>query len=263
MQTSLHVFQKTQSALAQAIHVKQIATYNLQTCAPDQSVKDVLEKYPEFDQIPIKENGTVIGVIERNTQGAEEDPAKCVRRLEDSILVSEELPLLEFLPLMASPPYYRLVLAGNRIDAVVTRSDLLKLPVRLLAFTKINQLETAMQELIELRYPDEREWLKLLSEESSGSIRSRRKRAQDYRSDPPLVEFTTFKDKVTIVRWMFGEANPVREHLNQLVGLRNTIVHDGNYAETEELLSEFIARLQQVDRCITELDRLLRKGIEA
>mgnify|MGYP005813720285 CR=1 FL=1 len=263
METSLHVFQKTQSALARAIQVGQIATYDLQTCAPDEPVKDVLEKYPEFDQIPIKENGTVIGVIERKGRTAgQETAAKCMRRLEDCILVSEELPLSEFLPLMADPPYYRLVLAGNRINAVVTRSDLLKLPVRLLAFTKISQLETAMQELIELCCPDGDAWLPALPERSQQRVKCYQERAKKSHSDLTMLEFTTLRDKGTIIQEMCYEGKTVLGNLDEVYLLRNVISHGGNYAGTARALAKFIRQLERTDRCIEELDVLAHERAE-
>lgn len=253
------IFEKTLSGLSQGVQVKHIASYDLQSCSPDDIICEVLANYAEFDQIPVKENGYVIGVVERNGSSAGDDLVRNqMRRLDDQILVSEELSLLEFIPLMVGAPYYRLVLVGNRVNGVVTRSDLLKLPVRLLAFARITQLEMTMAELIRFHWPDNDEWIDLLKEPSQKSIRRFQKSAKKYRSDPPLLEFSSFKDKGTILQSVYQLEEGFSTDLEDLYNLRNSVAHAGNYAENEEMLTGFIQKLDSVDRWITEINSIVQ-----
>ena len=92
-------------------------------------------RFPTFDQIPVRdEREHVLGVLERSGDIIQASARERMRRIDDAILVSADMPLDLFVPKMEKPPFYRLVLDGVQIKGVVTRSDLLKLPVRLLVF---------------------------------------------------------------------------------------------------------------------------------
>ena len=82
--------------------------------------------------------------------------------LDDPMLVSGDEPLMRFLPLLAERPF-RLVVMGARIQGIVTRSDVLKLPVYLLAFTLITHLKMVMARLIPAKHPDDDGWIERLS----------------------------------------------------------------------------------------------------
>jgi predicted transcriptional regulator len=156
------VFEHTLTGLELGLQVHHIATYGLVTCAPDDLVDVVFSEYPEFDQIPVKNGQEVIGVLERECSEIGKVKHQ-MRNLDDGILVAANEPLLDFMPLMADIPFYRLVLTGSRINGIVTRSDLLKLPVRLLGFAMVTNLELMMQEVIQHQLPDDQVWMALLS----------------------------------------------------------------------------------------------------
>jgi hypothetical protein len=70
------------------------------------------------------------------------------------MLISGSVSLVEFLPRIAERPY-RLVLEGERVIGVVTPSDVVQLPVRLLVFTLLVHLEETMRSLIRWKVGDE------------------------------------------------------------------------------------------------------------
>jgi predicted transcriptional regulator len=259
------VYEKTLTGLVQGIKVSHIATNDLDCCGPDDYVHEVLDCYPDFDQIPVKDNGFVIGVLERVEERFEKEKViHHMRRINDEILVAEELPLSKFIPLMKIAPFYRLVLIGNKINGVVTRSDLLKLPVRLLAFSKITQLEMTMAILIRLHWREDEGWLNKLSSVSRGIINHNHNNAKAFRSDPPKLEFSSFKDKGLILKSIYEQriGNDFLNNLDELYVLRNLIAHAGNYAENEEQIINFISLLESVDHWIDEIDLLITKHIE-
>jgi hypothetical protein len=63
------------------------------------------------------------------------------------VLVSAAKPLKGFIPLLTRTPY-RLVVRGSRIEGIVTRGDVHKLPVRLRVFALVTHLEMTMAEHI-------------------------------------------------------------------------------------------------------------------
>jgi CBS domain-containing protein len=257
MNTTYTTFEKTLSGLSQGLQVRHIATSDIKTCAPEENVAAVLARYPNFDQIPVKDEQRVIGVIERNG-GREGLVAARMRRLDDGILIAADEALSNFIPLMAQTPYYRLVVSGAQIDGVVTRSDLLKLPVRLLGFAIVTNLELLMKEIIAQQLPDDNAWMALLSEGRQEKVLCKQK---DYRTkhiDPPLVELTDFADKKTILKKHLKLSSKFEKDLAQVENLRNTIAHAGNYAVDETELQAFIANLQKAKHWIEELNKWLR-----
>jgi len=76
---------------------------------------------------------------------------KIRRPLDDSVLVAADNPLSQFIRTIHQQPY-RLVVDGTAIRGIVTWSDLLKLPVTVLAFSLVAQLELAMNSRIKEKY---------------------------------------------------------------------------------------------------------------
>jgi len=89
------------------------------------------------------------------------------RPLDDSLLVSADAPLWDFLHTVHEQPY-RLVVDKTKIAGIVTWSDLLKLPVLVLAFSLIAELERAMNERIKEKYGDGDKWIRII--DTDGSI---------------------------------------------------------------------------------------------
>jgi predicted transcriptional regulator len=149
------LFRTTMLGLETGLRVGQIAQFNVMTCAPDQNAGDVLANpaLADFDQIPVRHRSRVVGVLERGRLLAG-TVRESMRLLDDSVLVSSDEPLTKFVPLLKKSSY-RLVLVGTEIKGIVTRSDIGKAPVRLLAFTLVSHLETAMTELIRRHCPDD------------------------------------------------------------------------------------------------------------
>lgn len=254
--TTYSTFEKTLSGLSKGLQVRHIATSDIETCAPEENAVDVLERYPEFDQIPVKDNQRVIGVIERN--GNQKGfVADRMRRLDDGILVAADEALLNFVPLMAQTPFYRLVVSGTQIDGVVTRSDLLKLPVRLLGFAMVTNLELLMKEIIARQLSADNAWMALLSKGRQTKVL---RKQLDYRNrhiDPPLLELTDFADKKTILKKHLKLSSKFANDLYKVENLRNTIAHAGNYAVDDTELQTFIANLQKAKYWIEELNEWL------
>lgn len=245
-------FENTLIGLSSGLQVRHIATFGLETCAQNEHTADVLSRFPEFDQIPVKDAECIVGVVERsdNSGGIVRDR---MRRLDDGILVSTDEPLLDFIPLMANPPFYRLILKGTRIDGIVTRSDLLKLPVRLLSFALVTHLELVMMEIISQELLNDDDWLALLSEGRQKKIKDKHEEYRRKRMDPPLLELTDYCDKKTIMKKRFGLGTKFDDDLKDVEKLRNLIAHAANYAPSEAELQAFIKNLQKAQHWIKEL----------
>lgn len=264
--TSYEVFKETMRDLESTLLVKHIATFELITCTIEDEPAAVLENHPIYDQFPVLDgDGNLESVLERvvSSENTELNDKYRYRPLNDAILISANEPLGGFLPLMAQPPYYRLVLLGPKVEGVVTRSDILKLPVRVLAFARIAHLETVLAGIIDRRYSEEDEWMARLNSRRQRTIREKKKQLAKKHSELPLLELTSFDDKVELVSDTFGLPPLFKEQLDGILKLRHKLAHAGDYANDNQGIGLFLDRLAWADRWIQELSELLHLSPKA
>lgn len=248
------MLQQTLSGLEAGLHVRHIATFELK-CWPHRNVEAALgcDGLSDFDQIPVQEEGRVVGVIERLPSNArtKEVPGH-FRALDDSILVAAEAPMIQFLRLVDESPY-RLVVSRDGIEGIVTRSDILKLPVRIFLFTLITHLETVAAHLIECQNLADDEWLGYLSSDRQKHVRTRHREAALQRLNPSMLEFTTFCDKRVVLKKHLDLGERFKKDLERIEALRNTVVHVRNYVETSDRLKEFVETISLTEDWIGQL----------
>jgi CBS domain-containing protein len=167
----------TMQGLEAGLKVRDIAVFGLTTCWPDETVETVLRRVApfDFDNVPVRNrvedngDGPVVGVVETvSSFDPGELVADCMRPLQEPMLISGSVSLVEILPRIAERPY-RLVLEGERVMGVVTPSDVVQLPVRLLVFTLLVHLEETMRSLIRWRVGDEAARDALSADRGAGS----------------------------------------------------------------------------------------------
>jgi CBS domain-containing protein len=246
--------------LEKAFSVKHIATFSLTTVTMEDPATPVLQAYPVFDQFPVEVDGKVVGVLERKPGIGRKQVKDVIRWLDDSLLIAAEEPLVNFIRLIADPPYYRLVLQGSKITGIVTRSDLIKLPVRLLIFARLTYLEMIMAEIINTRCPDEADWMALLSEHRRLAVMKEQHRHQRDKSDLPLLEMTSILDKGDIVQKLLGLDDSFPHDLDEMRKLRNKVAHGSQFGERKVQVIPFIAMISKMDGWITELGSYYSRG---
>jgi hypothetical protein len=248
------ILRATMTGLESGLRVLHIAATPLQVRESSDSAAEVLRdpSLRDYDRIPVTENGRIVGVLERSPGVRDGCCGKHMRRLDDSILISAEEPLTKLLPLLQHSPY-RLVLRGPEIQGIVTRSDIAKLPVRVLVFTLITQLEMVMADLIRKRCPSHKQWLLLLSPGRREKLTEKEQKSKEENLNLPLLELTDFCDKRTIVKKLLKLPNDFEEALVDIEKLRNTLAHAGDYAQDAERLRDFLDRLRLAQKWIDEL----------
>lgn len=244
-------FETTLEGFERAFQVRHIATYDVVMCAALEQVHSVFARYPDFDQIPVAVDGRIVGVLEARNVERSGSVEQHMRRLDDSILIAADAPLNHFLPLLREAPYYRLVLDGARIRGVVTRSDILKLPVRLFAFGLVTHLEMVMADIIQSLCPHD--WMQHLDAERQAQVTKKEQELQAQRANPDRLELTDFCDKRDIVRQICKLSNRFKDDLVSIERMRNSIAHAGNYAANDQELIAFLKRLDRAQYWIREL----------
>jgi predicted transcriptional regulator len=260
---SSNIFKTTMTGLETGLQILHITTFELQYCASDDDIITVLKNpdLEEFDQVPVRKGSRIMGVVEKalctDKSGSVE---KCMRPLDDSILVSAQTPLVQFIPLMENSTY-RLVLGGGEdlgIRGIVTRSDLLKLPVRLYAFSLVTHLELLMSEVISTKFSPNEDPFSLLSEGRRTKLDVKMNSFKERNFNPPLLELTDFCDKREILKKQFSLGKGFRDDLEDIEELRNKVAHAGNYASDDAEMQLFIKRLSRAEHWIQELTHHLK-----
>ena len=248
------IFQTTIAGLEDGLQVQHIATFSIVTCSLNDPVNHVLDAHPGYDRVPVKdEKGCIVAVLERTNGELSEIVKDCMKPLDDSVLVSAEEPLNKFIPSMADEPHYRLVLRGMKIDGIVTRSDLLKLPVRLLVFARVTHLEMLIARIIQANCMNYDDWLRHLSQKEQDDIKKGHGELERSRDDPPLLELTQLGQKIRILRKILSLDDNTCSRLEEVRHLRNSIAHAKDFAGNEERLCKFMKHLEFADGLIQQM----------
>jgi hypothetical protein len=229
--------------LETGLRVGQIAEFHVMFCTPDQDAAGVLGNpaLADFDQFPVRHKSRVVGVLERGrlTAGSVRES---MRLLDDSLLVSYDEPLTRFVPLLKRNPY-RLVLVGTEIKGIVTRSDIGKAPVRLLAFTLVSHLEMAMTELIREHCPDDQSLFACVGEQRQKKLEGRLKKRRSQNLALSALELADLSDKTAALSAIFKLSPSAVGELKDVEDLRNAVAHARDYARTDKELNAFIKRM--------------------
>jgi hypothetical protein len=236
-----------------AIHgdltVQRIATSRaaFETCAAHETLASVIERNraKAFDFLPVTESAVgaeaperLIGLIEILPYMHANYPRGLVRdamlALSEDNLIGADASIIAFVR-TADRQRCRLVISGSQISGLVSLSDLQRLPVRVVLFAMITQLETIMTGCIRNEFAGSEDWIERISPERQSKLRER---AAAAKRDDGFVEFlllTEFADKVTIIRrspefrWA---RESFRHDLRRVQMLRNDLAHANDYAST-------------------------------
>jgi hypothetical protein len=253
----LTIFDVTMKGLEVGLKVGDIATYGFESCKAEDDATEVMRRSDLllFDCIPVRDGDRVVGVLERNGEIGPGPARDAMRRLDEDLLVAADEPLKGFIPLLVRSPH-RLVVRGTHIEGIVTRSDVHKLPVRLLAFALVTHLEMTMAELIVREMKDE-EWKPLLSRGRQSKLEEKFEALRTANFDPPLIEVTDFCDKREILarRGLLcvpSKAKAVGD-FKRIEELRNSVAHAATYAQSDAQLAEFVELLELTEQWIVRL----------
>ncbi|MBK9166730.1 MAG: CBS domain-containing protein [Bryobacterales bacterium] len=253
---------QTLQGLAFGVQVRHIATTPLSCCSVSDSVEAVLaaDEWKLYSQIPVREGDCTCGVLERSAlRDVDGLVRQAMKPLDDSMLVAAGAPLTDFLQIAAGSTY-RLVVDGGKVNGIITRSDLQKLPVRIVIFTFVTNLELLMADVIRSFAPAPAEWRQYLSEDRRERVKS--KFDQLSRSDFYVDELTCtdFCDKRTILKGFLNDlSKDFTKDLKQIEKLRNSVFHAGEYAQNQQELAVLVDQYERARRWTNDLQRRLRE----
>jgi hypothetical protein len=209
----------------------------------------------DFDNVPVRDGG-IVGVVESiKTFGPDERVEDVMEHLAEPMLVAGSLSLISFLPRIADREY-RLVVDEERIRGVVTPSDVVQLPVRLLVFTLLVHLEETMRNLIRYKIGDDRDRiLGALEPGARGHIERLLERHAEAGLNPSPLDVTGFIDKATLLFDLRLVAGGTEERalFGEFRDLRNKVDHVQGYAATRQQLSRFLTLVRSMQEWIDQL----------
>jgi hypothetical protein len=164
------------------------------------------------------------------------------RPLDDSVLVSADAPLWDFIHTVHEQPY-RLVVEQTRITGIVTWSDLLKVPVLVLAFSLMAELELAMNRRILERYTADG-WVHILDRAEQKHIRGRQKALERDNLVLPTIELADLWHKAKLLRGLLATGRDFDAELTKVVKLRNDVDHVKDIVRSEAELKQFVEHLE-------------------
>ena len=259
MTAALDSFSLTMSGLEAGLRVHHIAAFDLKTCCVGDSLAAVLAdaSFADFDQIPVRdESKRIVGVLLRAKNTGAGKVAESMELLHESILVSAEAPLMSFVRIAGTVPY-KLVLNQDGIRGIITRSDLLKLPVRLLAFAGVTHLESLMVELIHTKYKHgDDSWMSLLRKKRQSKVRWKETKLKKSRMEIDLLELTDFCDKRDLVSQIADPGQDFADDLGRAEELRNQIAHAATFIASESDARGFALQLQKIEHWIQTLRQI-------
>jgi predicted transcriptional regulator len=251
-----------------AFHVSHIATSPLRSAATQERVRAVRAwaKAMGVDNVPVVARGAVVGVLE-NVSGDmpdvprpadDESAGQAMTRLSADMLIESTTRLDRVLAVLLETPYYRLVLREGRVDAIVTPSDLNKLPVRVLAFTMLAHLEAVALVAIGQLTDDDREAVGLLGRHEAAQVSDLWGRLRSKRLDVSVVDMTSLPQKGRILAALGVFPDSAKDVVRDFDGiykrLRNPVMHGGSYvSDSIDELRCFADDLQIVRRRTDEI----------
>ena len=258
-------FEAALRAMEASFHVRLIGTFEPDlVCAPAEADATawLAISNPDFDQFPVKQGDATVGILLRQGDHTAKTVRDAMQPLREGLIISADMPIANLIPQLRES-HYRLVLRGGRIDGLVTQSDLLKLPVRLVVFALITHLEQVMTDVVSVHWPND-SWVAKLSEGRQTNLVNKEAKLRDRGMNLVKLELTEFGDKRDLCKRLLEHGkSKFEKELDSLRDLRDQLAHaatfvDGSDGKTG--VAAFVDKFESAKRWIDELTKLAANG---
>lgn len=265
------VNRKVLHLLSSGLTVRMIMTprSSIVICAPDESIAEVIQRNQadRFSFIPVMNGNHFVGLLHTERWFREDIPVAQVSEhlepLSESNLIGGNASILDFVMAADARPC-RLVVSGERIEGLVSLSDLQQLPVRSALFAMITGIELCMSDLIRDRHTEE-SWLSLLSKERAKKISDEISQSKGADGFVDALLFTQFSDKSAIVRKTLSKdalgtsKGCLKKSLDELRELRDNLAHANEYAATPSEGRNVCKLVREAFKLLETLEQAIQK----
>jgi CBS domain-containing protein len=245
-------------AMEASFHVRLISTFEpdlVWAPAESNATSWLAENNPDFDQFPVKGSDGAVGILLRQGDHKGKTVREAMQPLREGLIVSADMPIADLIPHLRDS-HHRLVLRGGRIDGLVTQSDLLKLPVRMLLFGLVNHLELSLRALIRARIPMS-DWRKFVGPSRRKEIDEDINTLKKARFEPDPLEFTNLSDVVKIIANQPFLPDGFSREMDVIRRLRNDIAHAKTYISSAGDVRKFVDCFNSIYHWIDHISRML------
>lgn len=259
------------SSIEEGLTVELIATFDPRVCGIGDALRAVVDRedLQEFDYAPVKDGARTVGLLHRTAHkdSASGSVGEAMDPLHGGMLISSDSGILSYIEGAAEHGCRcRLVLRDDRLDGIVTLSDLQKLPVRPALFLLVTHVELLMAEWIRGKEATGKNVLARLPEERKQKLEQEWKRLQKNNLTVDRLAATQFFDKRDLLlelgfvsgKKQKAEAREELDDVEQL--LRNPIAHAGDLAPNEEKALEVVSTVRTARGWIDRLERAIGEG---
>jgi PII-like signaling protein len=121
-----------------------------------------------------------------------------------------------------------------------------KVPVFVLAFSLLAELEIAMNRRILKQYKDD-SWVRLLDTKAQDKIDYRRGKLEGENLTLPMIELADLWHKATVLRGILGAGRDFEAELDKVVKLRNDVDHVKDMVRRDTDLKQFVEHLETTE----------------
>jgi hypothetical protein len=233
--------------------------------APSTEMKSVLEAR-DFDIAGVRdaENGPLLGIVVRNEMqdGIVRD---WLRPVPSERIIADSTGIADLLGVLLDSDYC-LVVAGHRLDGIVTRADLNKPPVRVYLFGLVSLLEMHLTFWIGVEYPDALWKAQLPAKrlQAAQHLLDERRRRNEARTLDECLQFCDKRDLVIDSPALRSKLSldgktKADQLLSRAEDLRNDLAHSqASLASTQpwpellEVVHELQALVERSDKLVEE-----------
>lgn len=231
-------------------------------CAPDDPVAMVVSRNTErYSYIPVRSDDRYVGLLTAEPWFDRAPPDGTVadhfRPMSEDLLIGADASILNFVCGADHHPC-KLVVSRHRIEGMVCRSDLQKLPVRAALFAVITGFEMEMMNLIRAHFPDDA-WKAHLTPGRLKKVNDqigKSKKADGYVDALLFAQFCDKRDIILEGIAAASNAGLTEDHFKTFETLRNALAHANDYADTPDeqcKTSSTIRHMLEVKHIMSEI----------
>lgn len=250
-------FDRLMRAFESGVTVRLIMSEPLYTIPPDRSMKLVFEDdgCDDFDCFPVRseddEDSAIIGAVFRDDVDDQIDISaqEVMRPMHEVPIVASTDSIDRLITAMRERrQHHWLVLHEMRITGIVTRSDLGRLPVRMLALVRVVHLEESLTQLIRTTCPDDG-WLACLTAKRVEGINQRFDEMKSNKEAIDRLACATLSDKSDVLKKCLGCRDDAKQ-LGRIILLRNDLMHGRTQESDRANIDDLLDCLETIDQLI-------------
>ncbi|MDQ3360101.1 MAG: TIGR02391 family protein [Actinomycetota bacterium] len=256
------------SSIEEGLTVGLIATSKPRVCGVGHDLRAVIEHedLQEYDYVPVKDGERTVGLLHR-TKRRDTEPklvSEAMEPLHGGMLISSDSGILSYIERADEYEHTcRLVLYGDRLDGIVTLSDLQKLVVRPALFLLVTHVELLMAKWIRSTGRPEDKVLARLPKERRKLVEQEWNWLRKNNLAVDQLTATQFCDKrdllldLTFVSGKKQKADAKRDLVGIEQLLRNPLAHAGDFALDEEKALEVVSTVRIARQWIDRLEHAI------